>query len=281
MSPVVRDARTQTIDHTGPTADRYHAAMVHYLAAIAEPSDGGEATHPSLLDEVRWKLPRVAVSDIMTTAVIAVTTDTPFRQIVGTLARNNVGAVPVIDDHDRVVGVVSQSDLMAKVAAGGERHPHLAGRRPDRRALLTKSRGDAAGELMTQPAITVAPNTSVIEAARTCARARIHHLPVVDHRGVLVGIIGRSDLLSLFLREDPELQAHLVSMLGTEFALNPDTVDVRVDNGVVTLRGQVERRLLLDPILHAVRSTTGVVATHNHLTYAIDDTVIPVPKPIV
>ena len=281
MNRTVLEAKSQTVRHAGPTADRYQAAMVQYLAAVSGHTDVAATHGPSLFADLRWKLPNVHVNDVMTSAVITVGPETPFREIVETLARNGITAVPVLDADDRVVGIVSHSDLLAKVAAGGEAHPHLPGSLSDRHEAVRKSRGETASDLMTAPAITVAPSATVIEAARTAARARVHHLPVIDHRGVLVGIVARSDLLRVFLREDADIRQHIINELVHHFAIDTTAVEVQVDDGVVTLTGQVERRLLIKPILQAVRTTTGVVATIDQLTYAFDDTIFPAPKPLV
>lgn len=282
MKPsIVHDAKSEAVRRTGPTADRYQAAMVHYLGAVSGYDGSHSAPRADLFHDLRWKLPRLEVSDVMTRAVITVAPDTSFRGVADILARNGITAVPVLDANDHVVGVISHSDLLAKIAAGGETHPRSLGSRAERHDTVRKSRAETAEQLMSSPAVTVTVNTSVVEAARLSARARVHHLPVIDHRNVLVGIVSRSDLLRGFLRDDTDVRTHVIAQLVQHFAIDASTVQVEVEDGVVTLTGQVERRLLITPILDAIRTTTGVVSVHSHLTYAFDDTIFPAPKPIV
>ena len=106
------------------------------------------------------------VSDVMTTRVVSVRADTPYRQIVDTLTTHNISAVPVVDSFDRVLGVVSETDLLHKIEFshdGGERRV-FEGRR--RRAARTKAAGDVAEELMSAPAVTAMADTPIAVAAR-------------------------------------------------------------------------------------------------------------------
>jgi len=124
---------------------------------------------------------------------------------------------------------------------------------------------------MTAPPETIGPNASIVHAARAAAKAHVRRLPVIDDQGVLVGIVTRSDLLRVFLRGDAEI-------LTLRFCTDASSIDVTVQDGVVTLTGQLERRLLIAPLLEATRAVAGVVSAHDHLTYRVDDTVFPAPR---
>jgi len=93
--------------HTGPTAERYRSAMHRYVAAIGGADSPETAPHSPLQEAYRWNLENNLVRDVMTTDVVSVTVDTPFKAIVDTLATYRVSAVPVVDDESKVLGVVS------------------------------------------------------------------------------------------------------------------------------------------------------------------------------
>ena len=132
---------------------------------------------------------------------------------------------------------------------------------------------------MTAPPETIGPNASIVHAARAAAKAHVRRLPVIDDQGVLVGIVTWSDLLRVFLRGDAEIRVHITEeILTPRFCTDASSIDVTVQDGVVTLTGQLERRLLIAPLLEATRAVAGVVSAHDHLTYRVDDTVFPAPR---
>jgi CBS domain-containing protein len=135
------------------------------------------------------------VSDVMTTPVVAVREDTTYGEIVTTLAKHKISAVPVQDAFGRVLGVVSEADLLHKVEFLGDgAEPRLFewGTRKTNRA---KARASTAIELMSHPAITVAPGASVVVAAQLMEEEHIKRVPVIDELGRLVSIVSRNDLL--------------------------------------------------------------------------------------
>ena len=257
-----------------PTRERYHSAMERYMAAIGGPE--AEA----LIDARRnpsnpiWRLRDHHVLDVMTREVVSVRADASFKDIVDTIGRHRVGAVPVVDEDNRVIGLVSASDLYAKVVQAQQ-----VGHGLFRPGQVRRAQGETAADVMTAPAVTTTPTTPVVDAARAAAKAKVRRLPVVDSDGRLVGIVTRSDLLRIFLHSDEEIRDHVVEdILVRRFSIDPTTLDVSVDAGIVTISGQVERRLLIGPIVDLVRQIAGVVAVHNQLTYKIDDTITPAPR---
>lgn len=255
----------------GPTADRYHDAMVHYLSAI---SGGIGHDQPGA---ARRRAPATVVGDVMTRAVVAVHADLAFKEIIASLARNRVSAVPVIDDEHRVVGVVSEGDLMAHIVVDGDgysrgRHvPHAA-------ALKRKAHAATAAELMTTPAITTRPHASIVEAAQTAAQAGVRHLPVVDGDGHLVGIISRSDLLRVFLRDDADIRDEIERYAAQSMRIGRTALTVDVTDGVVTLAGKLDRTLQVAKLVRHVRDVSGVVAVNDTLTARFDDRFFPAPR---
>jgi CBS domain-containing protein len=222
---------------------------------------------------------RHRVRDVMTCDVVTVDEDTPFKEITQLLADCRISAVPVLDSDGRVVGVVSEADLLRKEEypegpPGGWR---FEGRR--RRATRAKATGDTAVELMTAPAITVAPDASLAEAARLLHRHQIKRLPVLDPAGPLVGIVSRADLLKVFLRSDDQIAREVrQDVLRRALWVDPDTIDVEVGDGVVTLTGQLERRSLIPITVSLVHGLAGVVDVVDRLGFEFDDRTITVPS---
>lgn len=212
------------------------------------------------------------VADVMTTDVVAVPEDATYRTIVELLAERRISAVPVVDAARKVLGVVSEADLLYKVEFAGA----VARRRifpTRRRSPREKGEGMVARELMTAPAVTADTKTSLHAAARLMTEKGVKRLPVVTEDGVLTGIVSRADLLKVHLRTDEELRHDIRhEVLERTLWLEPLVVDVKVNDGVVTLRGHLDRRTLADLAAQMVAAVPGVVAVDDHLTYEIDDT---------
>lgn len=210
------------------------------------------------------------VKDVMTTGVVAVEEKTPFKDIVEVMHRQHVSSVPVLDSTGQVRGVVSKSDLLLKEAdpdAGLEFHVA-----PERRREQHKAAGVVAADLMTAPAITVPASATVEDAAQYMCRHKVGRLPVVDAlTGRLVGIVGRSDVLSVYRRSDTEIHDDVVNqVIKRDFALEPSRFDVTVKDGRVIVKGTAEHRSLAPLLMHAIRHVEGVVSAQDHLGY--DDT---------
>jgi CBS-domain-containing membrane protein len=214
---------------------------------------------------------RMNVRDVMTTRVAAVRENTPFKEIVRVLVEWRVSAVPVLDENDRLAGIVSEADLLTKE----EYQNHtgaglLAGRRE--RTVRAKATGDTAGQLMTISAITVRPETSVVEAARIMDKHAVKRLPVLDADGALVGIVSRADLLKVFLRSDDEIREEVVRDVFMRIMwADPTLFEVEVRDGVVTLSGELQQRSSVPVAVRLTRAVDGVVDVVDRLTRAVDD----------
>ncbi|WP_395298218.1 CBS domain-containing protein [Kitasatospora hibisci] len=213
-----------------------------------------------------------SVNDVMTHEVVTARPDTPFKEIAALFHRNDITAIPVVDDQGRPLGMVSEADLIRKEAV----LPDPEGRHPGR-WLDAKDRARAeaetAGGLMTSPAVTARPGWSVPEAARAMDRHKVKRLPVVDEIGRLVGIVSRRDLLQVFLRHDAAIREEINhDVLGQTLWVAPGDVRVAVQEGVVTLEGRLPRRSLIPIAEQLCRSVDGVVAVHTTLDWAEDDT---------
>jgi CBS-domain-containing membrane protein len=207
----------------------------------------------------------------MTRDVACAHEDSSYKELVKLLASRRVSALPVVDGRGRVLGVVSEADLLPKPEQPGDGPGRLLSARLRRRDRA-RAEPTVAAELMTRPAITVEPLATVTEAARRMHRAGVKRLPVVDVVGRLVGIVSRADLLTSFLPPDEELRREIVeNVIFSDLVMAPDRFDVDVRDGVVTLQGRCERRSLVPTVVRAVAAVDGVVRVVNRLGYDIDD----------
>jgi CBS domain-containing protein len=211
----------------------------------------------------------------MTTDVATVRSDTSFHDLTQLLAERKVSAVPVVGDDGRVLGIVSEADLLHKLEFADGVGGHAILERPAHRMSRAKAGGQLAKDLMTSPAVTLPIGASVVKAARLLESRHVKRAPVVDEDGRLVGIVSRADLLKVFLRADADIQREVVGDLLKRLWIGPSELAVTVTDGVVTLQGEVEQRSLIDIVAHLVRSVDGVVEVITDLTYAIDDTIAP------
>ena len=222
------------------------------------------------------------VRDVMTQEVVTVNEHASFKDVAMLIAERRVSAVPVLDREGRVLGIVSEADLVLKeeYPEGPPEGRMFQGRR--RRIAQAKAAGDTAAELMTAPAVTIGPDASVAEAARLLHHNGIKRLPVVDPAGPLLGIVSRADLLKVFLRSDADIAQEIrEQVLMLAMWMNPDTVAIDVRGGVVTLTGQLERRSLIPITVSLVRGLDGVVDVVDRLTFELDDTPIMVPSDLL
>ncbi|MFF5933685.1 CBS domain-containing protein [Streptomyces sp. NPDC012508] len=219
------------------------------------------------------------VFEVMTHDVVTAAPGTSFKGIARLFAENDVSAVPVVDPDRRLLGVVSEADLLRTTAE----LPDLEGRPADVR-LLSQEEGlpdaETAAQLMTSPAVTAHPNWNLVETARTMDREGVKRLPVTDETGRLMGIISRSDLLRPFLRGDTAIRDEIEhDVLARTLRLAPDTIRVAVDDGVVRLTGRVDERADIPVIVRLCRSVDGVVALHETIEYSYDNLALDVEPP--
>ncbi|MFS4094319.1 CBS domain-containing protein [Streptomyces sp. AF1A] len=198
------------------------------------------------------------VSDVMTHTVAAVGRRAPFKEIVRLMQDWRVGALPVLEGEGRVVGVVSEADLLAKEElrdSPGEGYRRL---RPA--ADLAKGEAVTAAELMSSPAVTVHAGATLAQAARIMARAQVKRLPVVDEIGLLDGMVSRADLLKVFLRGDDEIRQDVRREVVTRLFPPPNSaVELEVEDGIVTVTGRIRDHALVPVAARLVRAVEGVV----------------------
>ncbi|MFF9785852.1 CBS domain-containing protein [Streptomyces nigrescens] len=193
-----------------------------------------------------------SVADLMTPNAVVVQPGTPLREITRLLDEYDITAVPVIDEDERPVGVVSEADLL--------------------RRQTGKLGPSTAEAIMTRPAVVACPEWSAVRAARTMEEKKIKRLPVVDESGRLIGVISRRDLVELFLRRDRAIQEEILEdVLMRTLGVAPSAVTVDVSDGTVVLSGTLERKSLVPIAVRLCDSVDGVVEVVDRLTFAQDD----------
>ncbi|MFE5666710.1 CBS domain-containing protein [Streptomyces niveus] len=213
-----------------------------------------------------------SIGELMTRDVVSVRLDTPFKEIARALADHGVSAVPVLDDGDRPVGVVSEADLLRKAAnrsdmSGRTPLPHLEAWE------RARAEGVVAAEIMNAPAICAHPQWTVVEAARLMAEQHVKRLPVVDETDKLLGIVSRSDLLRVFLRRDSAIHEEISrDILARTLRLAPSAVTADVEQGQVSLHGAVDDEHTAAVLLRLCGSVDGVVAVSEDLKHPSEET---------
>ncbi|MET8451814.1 CBS domain-containing protein [Streptomyces sp. NPDC005209] len=207
------------------------------------------------------------VSDVMTRAVVAVGREALFKDIVERMSEGKVSALPVLEGDGRVIGVVSEADLLPKEEFRDSDPDRFTQQR--RMSDLVKAGALTAEELMSAPAVTVHADAALAEAARIMAIRNVKRLPVVNAEGVLEGVVSRGDLLKVFLRPDndlaDEIRRDVVDVL---FPAPVEPVHIMVTEGVARLTGRVPDATRIPLAVRLVRGIEGVVGVDCRLTAA-------------
>jgi len=211
------------------------------------------------------------VRDLMTTDPLTLSPDTLLKEAARTMVRNKVSGLPVLVDGV-LVGIVTEGDFLRQEANRDQ---------PYRFSLLDALFGEgpsdppsveAVAEVMTEMVISTTPEVTIGEAARVMANKRVKRLPVVDEDGVLIGIISRADVVNAFTKPDEiiedEIREDIIRRL---LFLDPQEVGVAVDDGVVTLEGEMENRTEAHLLEELARRVEGVVRVESQLAFLVDD----------
>ena len=210
------------------------------------------------------------VKDVMTNEVVSVRDTAEYKEIVAAMRRLHISALPVLDEEDRLVGVVSEADLLLKEVGQAALGGYLIS--TGRQGEGAKAAGFTAAELMSSPALTIGPDDSVSGAARLMHDRHMKRLPVVDDEGRVVGILSRVDVLSVFDQPDGKIRDEVTkNIIQGDFALGPNQINVTVRSGVVTVTGQVESLAVARDLINALKHTEGVVGARSRLSYPPPD----------
>jgi CBS domain-containing protein len=196
------------------------------------------------------------VRDLMTTDVVAVAATTSTRDAARMMFRYRVSGLPVIDSEDHVLGIITEGDFLAM-------------------ELERVDQGDVpnlVGDVMSHSVLSVSPDLEVMEAARYMHGHGVKRVLVVEE-GKMVGILSRFDIVAAFTRPDDLIEDEIrEDLIRRVLFVDPETVDVRVSNGVVTLIGTIGTRTEARLVEELAIRLDGVVGVENRLGWRIDDT---------
>jgi CBS domain-containing protein len=225
--------------------------------------------------------------DVMTSPVVTVTPDATVQEIAKLLIERGISAVPVIDQGGRVIGIVSEGDLMRRVEGAAERHRswwlRLFSDATTDAAEYVKSHGRRAADVMTRDVVTVGEDTPLHEIAALLEQRRIKRVPVVRD-GRVVGIVSRANLLhGLATRstdtpvpsaDDEAIRTRILTTLRDEVGGMTQFVNVVVNNGVVDLWGMAESAEVARAIQVAAENTPGVRDVRQRVTVVLPRTTV-------
>jgi len=208
------------------------------------------------------------VRDVMTTSTTTTTPDMSLKDAALGLAQNGISGMPVVDADERVVGVLSEADILVK-----EGDPHHASKGflhwlldPEDHWLASRFEAATVAEAMSAPPLTIGPDRPLVEAATRMVEDGVNRLPVVDEDGILVGIVSRGDLVRAFTRSDEEIRHEIVTeVFHHDLWVEDEGIVVSVANGVVTLSGTVRTKSDAELLPTFVRRVPGVVSVESAL----------------
>ena len=216
------------------------------------------------------------VRELMTEQVLTVGPEAPIKDVARILVENRISGVPVCDIEGKVLGVVSEGDILYKEhdprdARSGGPLGWIVDGTPSFRGWL-KSSALTARKAMTAPALTIAPWDTVAEAARIMCERGVNRLPVVEE-GRLVGIVTRSDLVRAFVRSDAEIERELSrDVLERTMWIDDGRIQATVKDGAVRLSGTLQMRSDVKLLQRLVGRVPGVVSIDSSVRWLIDDT---------
>ena len=194
----------------------------------------------------------VLVNEAMQVPVVTVRVDDELRHAARVLLHHGIASAPVLDAEDRLVGMVSESDLL-RGRVGRDPRAHFLPR-----AEAAHGPRRLVADVMSSPAVSVAVHADLADASRLLLERRIKAAPVLDgHR--LVGVLARRDVLRTTTMDDEEVRRAVLDRLAREAP--GQTWQVSVDDGVVTLDGPpgVEDRRIAAVLAHTVAGVVEVV----------------------
>ena len=188
------------------------------------------------------------VGDVMTREVVSVGPDTPFKVCADLMRIHGVSGLPVLSQN-RLIGIVTEADLMRSVATGA------------------KPAAVSARDVMTANVSTITASSTVAAAARLMFERNVKRLPVLDSSKRIVGIVSRRDVLRVFLRSDESIRKEVAHGILDEMPLlGRGRVTVNVRDGVVRLEGEVDNGSLTSLLVRLILGVPGVVGVENRLT---------------
>ncbi|NHZ70043.1 MAG: CBS domain-containing protein [Proteobacteria bacterium] len=198
------------------------------------------------------------VRDLMTTDVVAVAPSTTVRDAARMMFRYRVSGLPVVDPDDHLLGIITEGDFLAMEVERAD----------------TGQAAEFVEEVMSHSVLSVPPDLEIIEAARFMHTNDVKRVIVVED-DKMVGIISRFDVVAGFTRPDDLIEDEIrEDLIRRVLFVDPETVDVVVSNGVVTLFGKIGTRTEVRLMEELTRRLDGVVDVENKLQWRIDDTAV-------
>ena len=217
------------------------------------------------------------VRDVMVAPVITVKPSVTVQELAKLLLEKQISAVPVLDDKGKLVGIVSEGDLLHRVETGTERHRSwwLQGffENDTLATEYVKAHGRKVSDVMTRRVITATPQTPLHEVATLLEKNAIKRLPILEN-GRLVGIVSRANLLQAVASarrlleitpSDKAIRERILSSLRAEPWAHTGLLNVTVSDGIVDLWGVAESDSERKAIKVAAESTSGVRAVNDNL----------------
>jgi CBS domain-containing protein len=224
----------------------------------------------------------LTIRDVMSRPALTVHPETPLKEVARELVDHRVSGLPVTDEQGRVVGVISEADLLMKEQGSANVHhrrfSRYLGESTETRAQLAKLAATSAGDAMTAPAITIGADRPIAEAAAIMTSRGINRLPVVDGE-TLIGVVSRADLVRAYVRSDAELEAVIRDeVLYRTMWLNPVLYDVSVRDGIAHIKGSVGRRSTAETIERVTALIPGIVDVIAEINWETDDREFVAPE---
>lgn len=212
--------------------------------------------------------------DVMTGSVITVTSDAPVTEVAELLLQKRISAVPVEDVEGRLVGMISEADLMHRAEIGQDkpRRWWVTMAQPELADAYAKAHGSKARDVMHAGIHSVSPDTSLTDVVATMEKHRIKRVLVMEH-GRLLGIVTRSNLLRGFLagrsatkatQGDRAIRATILEELRPQLWTTIKSNDVVVVDGVVNFWGQVSSEEERNALRAAAENVPGVKRVEDH-----------------
>jgi CBS-domain-containing membrane protein len=213
----------------------------------------------------------------MAVDAVSVGPDTSLREVARVMVELKISGLPVVDDENKVIGIVTEGDFVRKELERGR----LGGIGMLGAIIHDDSVADAetVGEIMTTDVRTISPDASLVEAARQMTEHGVKRMPVVDHEDHLIGVISRHDIVQAYTRPDEVIEDEIrEDIIVRLLYLDPATLEVAVERGVVTVAGEVPTRSDARLLEAMVQRSDGVIRAVFDLEWKVDDTRQPTPE---
>jgi CBS domain-containing protein len=233
-------------------------------------------------------------ADIMTREVVSVDAQTSIAEAGRLMLQHRISGLPVTDESGKVIGVITEGDLLHRAELGTERrHRHWIellmgpGRSVDN---YVDAHARKVGEVMTETVVSVTPLTELSDIVRLMETRNVKRVPVVES-GRLVGIVSRANLVRALVHRlvdeqaasarggssDSKIRADVLAIIEHEPWAPRYSITVAVENGVVDLRGSITDERERAALKVAAETVSGVKAVHDHLVWVEPTTGLTLP----